>query len=216
MMVDKILNRIGQTKIVAAVRGIPGSHLNATLEALYSGGIRCVEITMDNPEGMRMLEQAKQVYGDRMLIGAGTVLDMVTARNVIMAGADYVLAPTLSLDVIKVCNTYGKLAVPGVLTPTEALSAWQAGAQLIKVFPVSKLGPQYIKDLLGPLRQMNLMPMGGVNLENAAEFMKAGAFALGVGSCLVNKTMVEKEDYAGIQTYAQKLTDAVKTDLLTP
>ncbi len=211
MMVDKILNRIGQTKIVAAVRGIPGSHLNATLEALYSGGIRCVEITMDNPEGMRMLEQAKQVYGDRMLIGAGTVLDMVTARNVIMAGADYVLAPTLSLDVIKVCNTYGKLAVPGVLTPTEALSAWQAGAQLIKVFPVSKLGPQYIKDLLGPLRQMNLMPMGGVNLENAAEFMKAGAFALGVGSCLVNKTMVEKEDYAGIQTYAQKLTDAVKT-----
>lgn len=216
MMVDKILNRIGQTKIVAAVRGIPGSHLNATLEALYSGGIRCVEITMDNPEGMRMLEQAKQVYGDRMLIGAGTVLDMVTARNVIMAGADYVLAPTLSLDVIQVCNTYGKLAVPGVLTPTEALSAWQAGAQLIKVFPVSKLGPQYIKDLLGPLRQMNLMPMGGVNLENAAEFMKAGAFALGVGSCLVNKAMVEKEDYAGIQAYAQKLIDAVKTDLLTP
>jgi 2-dehydro-3-deoxyphosphogluconate aldolase/(4S)-4-hydroxy-2-oxoglutarate aldolase len=142
-----------------------------------------------------MIERVKIEYGKLMTVGAGTVLDSETARAVILAGADFVLSPTLSTEMIEMCNRYSKLAVPGVLTPTEILTAWEAGAQLVKVFPARAFGPAYIKDIKGPLKQVEVMAVGGVSIENAREFMKNGALALGIGSELVNKEWVKENKF---------------------
>jgi len=203
-MINSILNRIAETRIIAIIRGTAPDLLEPTLEALLKGGIQCVEITMDTPDALKMIEFTKVHYGSRLMVGAGTVLDAVTARLAIIAGADFVLSPTLSIEMIQMCNTYGKLAVPGVFTPTEALTAYQAGAQLIKVFPVGTVGPDYIKDIKGPLKQLNLIPVGGVSLENAAAFKKAGAFALGIGSCLVNNKLQNDGNFEEITNTAQQ------------
>lgn len=180
-----------------------------TLEALYKGGIRCIEITMDSPKALEMITLAKETYPDDMLIGAGTVLDEQTARSVILAGAEFVLSPTLSTKVIEVCNTYGKLAIPGVFTATEALTATQAGAQIVKVFPVSSVGPNYIKDLKGPLSQIRLMPVGGVDEKNAKAYLESGAFVVGVGSCLVSRKDVLAGDFETITKKATALIQEV-------
>ena len=203
-MVD-ILNTIGQTKVISILRGIPKASLTATVEALYSGGIRCVEITMDSPDALAMISMVCENFGNKMLVGAGTVLDAQTARNTILAGADFVLSPTLCTKVIEMCNTYGKLAVPGVFTPTEALTAVQAGALLVKIFPVSSVGPAYVKDLLGPLPQIRALPVGGVDANNAADYIKSGAFAVGIGSSLVNKKDVANGNFAEIAALANKV-----------
>ena len=158
--------------IVAIIRGIPSPSLLPVLQALQDGGVSNVEITLNTPGAFEMISQAKKRFGGRMTIGAGTVLDAPSACAAIDRGADFILSPTLDTEVIRVCNTYNKIAVPGVLTPTEALTAWQAGAPVIKIFPAGAMGPGYIKDLLGPLSQLCLMPVGGVNLENAAAFIR--------------------------------------------
>ncbi len=176
--------RIRDTGIVAILRGVEKEQLEPVLEALYSGGVRCVEITLNTPGSLRMIERAGALYGTRMEIGAGTVLEEISARNAILAGASFVLAPTLDRKTIEMCSRYDCLAVPGAFTPTEVLSAWSAGAPLVKVFPCGSVGPAYIKDLQGPLPHIRTMPVGGVNLASAEAFFKAGAFALGVGSSL--------------------------------
>ena len=205
------LRKIEETRIVSIIRDIPKEHLVSTLNALYEGGIRCIEITMDSPKALEMIALAKETYTDDILIGAGTVLDEPTARNVILAGAEFVLSPTLSTKVIEVCNTYGKLAIPGVFTPTEALTATQAGAQIVKVFPVSSVGPNYIRDLKGPLAQIRLMPVGGIDEKNAKAYLKNGAFAVGIGSCLVSRKDVLNGDFAKIKKRATILIqEAVK------
>lgn len=165
---------------------------------------------MNTGNALEMIEKTKEIYGDKFLVGAGTVLDEVTARQAILAGADFILAPTLSTKVIEICNLYEKLAVPGVLTPTEVLEAKKAGAQLIKVFPVTTLGPQYIKDILGPIDHVNLLPVGGVSEENAAEYIKAGAVAVGIGSCLVSKKDVENQQFDLISQRAKSIIDQLK------
>lgn len=204
------LKIIEETRVVSIIRGIPKEHILATIDALYKGGIRCVEITMDSPKALEMIELVKEKYADKILIGAGTVLDEVTARNVILAGAEFILSPTLSTKVIEVCNAYGKLAVPGVFTPTEALTATLAGAQIVKVFPVSSVGPGYIKDLLGPLSQIRVMPVGGVDESNAKAYLNNGATAVGVGSCLVNRTDVLNGDFEKITKKAEALIKETK------
>ena len=203
------LSKIEETRIVSIIRKIPKEHLLATIDALYKGGIRCIEITMDSPKALEMIALAKEKYADDLLVGAGTVLDEPTARSVILAGAEFVLSPTLSTKVIEVCNRYGKLAVPGVFTPTEALTAIQAGAQIVKVFPVSSVGPNYIKDLKGPLTQIKLMPVGGVDEKNAKAYLKSGASAVGVGSCLVNQKDVLNGDFEKITKRAVALVQEV-------
>lgn len=208
--IGDILKGINEAGVISIIRGIDSAYLEETLEALYKGGIRCVEITMNTRNALAMIERTKALYGDRFIVGAGTVLDKISARQAILAGADFILAPTLSSKVIEMCNLYEKLAVPGVFTPTEALEAKKAGAQLIKVFPVTNLGPQYIKDILGPLDQLNLLPVGGVSEENAAAYIKAGAFAIGVGSCLVSKKDVECQDFDKISKKAKAIVDEVK------
>lgn len=205
----EILSTIGQTKVIAILRGLPKAALADTVNALYSGGIRCVEITMDTPDALSMISMVRENYGGKMLVGAGTVLDAHTARSTILAGADFVLSPTLCTKMIEMCNTYGKLAVPGVFTPTEALTAVQAGALLVKIFPVSSVGPAYVKDLLAPLPQVRALPVGGVDANNAAAYIQAGAFAVGIGSSLASKKDVANGAFAEIAARANIVVNAV-------
>ena len=201
------LKKIEETRIISIIRGIPKDQILATVDALYKGGIKCIEITMDSPNALEMITLVKEKYTDEILVGAGTVLDEVTARKVILAGAEFILSPTLSTKVIEICNMYGKLAIPGVFTPTEALTATQAGAQIVKVFPVGSVGPGYIKDLKGPLSQIKVIPVGGVDVNNAKAYLDSGATAIGVGSCLVNRADVLKGDFEKI---TKKSIDLVK------
>lgn len=203
------LQTIGAAKVIAIVRGIPLAQVANTVAALSEGGIRCVEITMDSPDALRAIENTKTKYGDRMLVGAGTVLDAETARHVILAGADFALSPMLDLPMIELCNRYGVLSVPGIFTPTEALAAWSAGAQLLKVYPASIGGPGYIRDLLGPLRQLRLLPVGGVHPNNAKDYLTAGAFAVGIGSSLVNSATIKRGDFAQLTSSSKALLKGI-------
>ena len=193
-----ILQKLGEYGLVSIVRGVKEDAALHTAEALYRGGIRAMEITMNTSGALRMLENIKEAYGDKMLVGAGTVLDPENAVHAIQAGADFVLSPTLSIRVIETCNRYSRLAVPGVLTPTEILTAWEAGAQLVKIFPARVFGPKYIQDIKRPLPQVEMMPVGGVSLKNAADFMKNGAYVLGIGSALVNPEWTERGEFGKI------------------
>lgn len=210
-MISKILNEIGKTKIISIIRGIEEKDFENTLNSLYKGGIRCIEITMNTSSALNMIEKAKKLYGDKILVGAGTVLEEVSCRESIIAGADFVLAPTLSTKVIEMCNIYSKLAVPGVFTPTEILTAKSAGAQLIKVFPVSTVGPQYIKDILSPLNDVNLLPVGGVNADNVCDYIKAGSYAVGIGSCLVNAKSVSQGNFSELENYAKEIISKIQS-----
>jgi 2-dehydro-3-deoxyphosphogluconate aldolase/(4S)-4-hydroxy-2-oxoglutarate aldolase len=149
-------------------------------------------------------------FGDRLLVGAGTVLDVATARLVILAGARFVVAPTFRRAVVEMCRRYDVIAMPGAYTPTEVVTAWEAGADLVKVFPAGGLGPSYLKDLLAPLPQLRLVPTGGVGADNVAAFLAAGAVAVGVGGNLVEREAVERSDYARITEQARRITRAVR------
>src|SRR6516165_4470220 len=159
--------------IVAVVRAPDSQQLVEVARALADGGVNVVEITMSVPNALDVLRQVRHALGDRLLLGAGTVLDAETARAVLLAGAEYIVAPIVNLDVIRLCQRYDKLVMPGAFTPTEILSAWEAGADIVKVFPAEVLGPAYFKALRGPLPQVRLMPTGGVDLTTAAAFLKA-------------------------------------------
>lgn len=210
-MSTEILHALYQSGVVSIVRGIEKASLLKTVEALRAGGITAVEITLNTPSALEMIAQVKEKFGSEMSVGAGTVLDAETARSAILSGADFVLSPTLDVGMIRMCLTYGKVPVPGVFTPTEALAAWQAGAPVIKIFPAGSVGPAYIKDLKGPLPQLRLMPVGGVSLDNAAAFIRSGAFALGVGSDLVNKAEVKAGNFEAITEKAKKFLQEVSS-----
>lgn len=182
--------RVLHSGIVAVVRADDGSRLADVAEALVAGGVDVIEITFTVPGAIRVLEQVAQRLGDRVLLGAGTVLDAETARAAILAGARFVVSPIVSRSVIRTCRRYGVLCLPGALTPTEILTAWEAGADIVKVFPSELTGPGYLRAIRGPLPQVRLMPTGGVNLDNAAEFIRAGACALGIGGSLVDPQAV--------------------------
>lgn len=204
-MVESMLKEIHQSRVISIIRGIRPQDLKKTLEALYGGGVRCVEIALNTAGALSMIETTKELYGDRMLVGAGTALDDTSTENAISAGADFVLSPVLSRSMIEICNLRSRLAVPGVFTASEVVEAKKAGAQLIKVFPVSSVGPAYIKELLGPLPDVRLLPVGGVSEKNAGQFIDAGAFAVGIGSGLVNQKLVERGDFETIKDRAQAM-----------
>lgn len=191
-MKEQVTTALVDSGVVAILRGITPDQLMPTVGALYEGGIRSIEITLNTPKALHMIEQVSDQYGDRMVVGAGTVLDAPSALSAIRAGARFVLAPTLDLKTIELCNTYSCPCVPGVFTATEALVAWNGGASIVKVFPCSSVGPQYIKDLRGPLPQIKMMAVGGVSLENTADFYRAGACAVGVGSSLFDPKLAEQ------------------------
>jgi 2-dehydro-3-deoxyphosphogluconate aldolase / (4S)-4-hydroxy-2-oxoglutarate aldolase len=201
---------IRDTGIVAIVRGTGIDSLLKVAESLFEGGVRVIEVTLNTPGAIDMIARLEEDFGEEMLIGAGTVLDPETARSVILAGAKFVLGPTLNPEVGRLCKRYNTVYVPGVFTPTEIMAAWEAGAQVVKVFPAGSVGPRYIKELRGPLPQVEMMPVGGVTVDNAPEFIRAGAIALGIGSELVSRKLVEEGRFGDLTNNARRFIDAVQ------
>src|SRR6202049_1394923 len=186
------LRQVLDCGIVAVVRSPDSQHLVEVVRALADGGVTVAEITMTFPGALDIIKQVRAALGDRVLLGAGTILDPETARAAILAGAEYLVAPTVNCKVIRLCQRYDKLVMPGAFTPTEILAAWEAGADIVKVFPAEVVGPAYFKAIRGPLPQVRLMPTGGVDLNTAAAFLKAGACCLGVGAQLVAPREIAK------------------------
>jgi 2-dehydro-3-deoxyphosphogluconate aldolase/(4S)-4-hydroxy-2-oxoglutarate aldolase len=178
------LEQILEHKIVAILRGCNPVNIVEISQALYEGGIRLLEITLNSPGALDAIQQVAAQFGDRMVIGAGTVLTVEEVKAAVKAGARFILSPSLDVDVIRLTRDLGAVSVPGAFTATEILAAYRAGANIVKVFPAS-VGPAYFRDIRGPLPQIPLMPTGGVNLDNIRDFQKAGAVAFGVGSALV-------------------------------
>lgn len=204
------LTRVLNSGIVAVIRSTSSEQLVEVARALYEGGVDVLEVTFTVPRALEIIAAVRKSLGDKVLLGAGTVLDPETARAAFLAGAEFLVAPTVNLDVIKLGNRYDKLVMPGAFTPTEILTAWEAGAQIIKVFPADIGGPAYLKTLHGPLPQVRLLPTGGVNLTTIADFLKAGACAVGLGGALVEPQAVLKGDMARIKSLAEQYVAAVK------
>jgi 2-dehydro-3-deoxyphosphogluconate aldolase/(4S)-4-hydroxy-2-oxoglutarate aldolase len=209
----EILSHLIEGKIVAVVRLDSAEALVNVASALKAGGISTIEFTMSAPGVLEMINQAASHFGRDVLLGAGTVLDPETARAAILAGAEFIVTPTFNPATIELCRRYGKPVVPGALTPTEIQTAWEAGADLVKVFPASVMGPGYLKAVLAPLPHLRLVPTGGVSADNAAEYIKAGATALGVGGKLVDKAIVARGDWAAITAEAARLVEAVRSSV---
>ncbi len=206
----EILKRLIEGKVVAVVRLSSGDQLINVAQALKDGGITAIEFTIPTPNALDMIKQAAAHFGDEVIMGAGTVLDPETARAAILAGAQFVVTPALNFKTIELCHRYGKPVIPGALTPTEILNAWEAGADIVKVFPADSMGPAYLKAVLAPLPQVRLAPTGGISADNAAEYLKAGATALGVGGKLVDKAAVGRGDWGALQAEAERLMNAVR------
>src|SRR5438132_2472877 len=204
------LRQILDCGIVAVVRSRDSQQLVEVARALADGGVTVVEITMSVPDALDVLRRVRSALGDRVLLGAGTILDPETARAALLAGAEYVVAPTLNLDVIRVCQRYSKLVMPGAFSPTEILTAWEAGADVVKVFPADVLGPAFFKAVRAPLPQVRLMPTGGVDLKTAADFLRAGACCLGVGGQLVEPKAVAEGNFDRIRDLARQYVAVVQ------
>jgi 2-dehydro-3-deoxyphosphogluconate aldolase / (4S)-4-hydroxy-2-oxoglutarate aldolase len=204
------LRQVLDCGIVAVVRSQDSGQLVEVVRALAEGGVTVAEITMTVPGALDVVRQVRQALGDKVLLGAGTILDPETARAALLAGAEYIVAPTVNLEVIKLCRRYDKLVMPGAFTPTEILTAWEAGADIVKVFPADVVGPAFFKAVRGPLPQVRLMPTGGVDLNTAADFLKAGACCLGVGGQLVEPKAVAEGNFARIRDLARQYVSIVK------
>ena len=197
------LSLIRETGVIAIMRAQSSSQLIAAADAIKTGGVRVIEVTMTTPGALEVIAQATQRYGDEVLFGAGSVLDPETARAAILAGAGFVVAPTLKVEMVALCNRYSIPVMPGIYTPTEALTAWEAGADMVKLFPASFGGPALIKAMRAPLPQLEIVPVGGVDLNTAADFIRSGAAALGVGSSLVNQKLLDAGDMEELTRRAQ-------------
>lgn len=205
MTKEEILGAILQTKVVAVIRVKDAARLADVAAALGRGGIKALEITMTVPGAVEIIREMARSKAPGTLVGAGTVLDAGTATDVIAAGADFVVSPVCDMEMIRACRDGGVLVAPGAFTPTEIVAAWRAGADIVKVFPATSLGPQFFRDLRGPLPQIRLMPTGGVTVENAREFLAAGAAAVGIGTALVDAKAVEAGDWAALEERARRL-----------
>jgi 2-dehydro-3-deoxyphosphogluconate aldolase/(4S)-4-hydroxy-2-oxoglutarate aldolase len=210
MSKESQLQQVLDSGIVAVVRSPDSQQLVDVARALADGGVSVIEITMSVPNALDVLRQVRQALGERILLGAGTVLDPETARAVMLAGAEYIVTPTLNLEVIRLCRRYDKLVMPGAFTPTEILTAWEAGADIVKVFPAEVVGPAFFKAVRGPLPQVRLMPTGGVDLTTAAAFLKAGACCLGVGGQLVEPKAVAERNFDRIRDLARQYVAVVR------
>ncbi len=208
---QEVLARIREVGVIPVIRAESPDEAAAAVEAIRAGGIPVLEITLTVPGAVRLIEDVARRCGTDALVGAGTVLDAETARACILAGARFVVSPALDLDTIALCRRYGVPVFPGALTPTEVVRAWQAGADMVKVFPCGNVGgASYIKSLKAPLPQIELVPTGGVNLQTAADFIKAGASALGVGADLVDLKALRAGNAALVTERARQLVEIVR------
>lgn len=193
------LSLIADTGLVAIIRGTEEKYLITVVEALAEGGCKAVEVTCNTPGAFEMISKLRDSFGRELLIGAGTVLDRETARLAILAGAQYILMPHFSKEVVEIGNIYGIDVIPGVITPTEITQALQLGVKMVKVFPAGSLGAKYFSNILGAYPNLQMMAVGGINLNNAADFLRAGSIALGIGSDLVNNNLIQKGGYHEIK-----------------
>jgi 2-dehydro-3-deoxyphosphogluconate aldolase/(4S)-4-hydroxy-2-oxoglutarate aldolase len=204
-----VLDRIIDCGVVAVLRADSSAELLDVSRALREGGVVAIEVTMTIPGALKVIEEAAAKMKDT-IVGVGSVHDPETARAAILAGAEYIVGPTFHLGVIEMAKRYGKVVMPGAFTPTEILTAWQAGADVVKVFPASVGGPAYFKDVKGPLPQVRLMPTGGVDLTTTGAFIKAGACAVGAGSAMVDKKAVAAGKFDVITDTARKFMEEVR------
>ena len=210
MQRNKILASIIEIGIVPVVRTETADGAIRAIEAIHRGGIRVAEITMTVPGALRALEKVADQFGDRIILGAGTVLDPETARACMLAGAQFFVTPSLNLKTIAMAKRYSKVIMPGALTPTEVLTAWEAGADAIKIFPCSAVGgAKYIKALRAPFPQIEMVPTGGVNLDTAADFLRAGSCAVGVGGELIDGATIREGRFEVFEERARKFLDIV-------
>jgi 2-dehydro-3-deoxyphosphogluconate aldolase / (4S)-4-hydroxy-2-oxoglutarate aldolase len=207
---DATIKRILDCGIVAVVRADSGALLANVVRALADGGVTAAEITFTVPDAVEVIKAVKREVGSAVVLGAGTVLDPETARAAILAGAEYIVAPTVNLDVIRLCRRYDVPVMPGAFTPTEVVTAWEAGADIVKIFPSEIGGPAFLKALRGPLPQIRMMPTGGVDLNTAEAFLKAGACCLGVGGSLVEPKAVNAGDFARLRDLASQFAAIVR------
>ena len=207
---EQILSTIAESGVVAVMRAPSKEILLDISQALLAGGVPGVEVTMTTPKAISAIEMLADILGDQAIVGVGTVLDAATARDAIAAGAQFVVSPTLDLAVIETTKRYGKISVPGAYTPTEILRAWSAGADTVKVFPATTLGPGYLRDLLAPMPQLKLTPTGGVDLKNVGEWIKAGAYFVGAGSSLVTKSAMAEKEWGAITANAKAFVEAIR------
>jgi len=206
-----IVRQIKEIGIVPVVRAQSPDEAMQAVEAIKEGGVPILEITMTVPGAVRVIDQVVSRYGSDAIVGAGTVLDAETARICILAGAQFVVSPALNIETIECCRRYGIAVLPGALTPTEVVTAWSAGADMVKVFPAGSVGgASYIKNLKAPFPQIDLIPTGGVSLKTAADFIKAGASALGVGTDLVDTKALREGNAKLITERARQFADIVK------
>ena len=212
MSTHENMQQLVDSGVIAVLRGVERDDVAQVAEALIEGGVTTLEVTADTPGAMEMIEDLATTYGDRedVLIGAGTVLDAETARAALLAGAEFVVSPSFHEDVVETCNRYGAVVAPGVATPTEAIEAYQTGADLVKLFPASDLGPSYLGSIKGPLGQIPIVPTGGVGPDNAGEFIEAGACAVGAGGSLIDNEAIAAGDYDVLTDNAEALVAAVE------
>jgi len=206
-----ILNRMTAEGLIPVIRVSSAREAMEVADAIKAGGVSFIEITMSVPGAIDVIKELSQKYKDDIILGAGTILDTETGRAALLAGAQFIVTPTLNLDLIQLAHRYSVPIVPGAMTPTEILTAWNAGADMVKVFPAAQLGgPEYIKALRGPLPHILYVPTGGVNLQNAGAFIKAGAAALGAGGELVDKKAVAEKKFNVITENARAFLKAIK------
>jgi 2-dehydro-3-deoxyphosphogluconate aldolase / (4S)-4-hydroxy-2-oxoglutarate aldolase len=205
-----IVREIEGAGVIAVIRLSNGAQLRAVADALIEGGVHALEITMTVPRAVSLIEELASSLPSSLLIGAGTVVDPQTASEVIRAGARFVVSPVFRRSLIETCHRFDVPVMPGCYTPTEILDAWEAGADLVKVFPATALGPAYIKDIRGPLPQLRLVPTGGVTKDNAGDWIRAGAVAIGAGTALVDRTAVDERRFDAITANARHVVRAVQ------
>lgn len=209
---EKVLTRLREVGVVPIVRvSNPDDALKA-VSAVVAGGVPVVEITMGVPNALRVMERVVEQFGESVLLGAGTVLDSETCRAALLAGAEFIVTPSLDVKIIETSRRYSKACIPGALTPTEIVTAWQAGADMVKVFPCGPVGgPNYLRSLRGPLPQIDFVPTGGVDLESTPEYIRSGAAAVAVGGELVSRTALQEGKMEVIAANARKFLEAVRS-----
>ena len=206
-----VFNRMIAEGLIPVVRVSSSQEAIDVADAIKEGGVSFIEITMSVQGAIDVIKELTQKYKDEIIMGAGTILDPETGRAALLAGAQFIVSPTLNLDLIELAHRYSAVVIPGAMTPTEILTAWNAGADMVKVFPAGQLGgPEYLKALRGPLPQILLVPTGGVNLQNAGAFIKAGATALGVGGELVDKKAVKEKKFNIITENTRAFLKAIR------
>lgn len=210
MTAQQILSSITNIGLVPVVRTQSAETALKAVDAIYKGGVRAAEVTMTVPGALKVLEKLADQFGDKLVLGAGTVLDPETARACMLAGAQFFVTPNLKLATIEMAKRYSRVICTGALTPTEVLTAWEAGADVVKIFPANAVGgPKYIKALKGPLPHIEMIPTGGVNLETAGEFLKAGACAVAVGGELIDAKLIRENAWDKMEDLARQYLAAI-------